>query len=211
MLRSAAAVLALVVSLSACASDAPGGEAPARPSVDADPADIQRAQSWCMAGDASRGITQLDSLAAAGSSADVDLLTTRGICYWTRFAADSSQTDADAAYRDLTDAIEVAQTLPPDHGHTPLDALYNHRAFIVQAVRPGDWVATVADLQAARQANPENRTHTLDLGVAYSLAGDTARSVAALRTFLDSTSTSDTRRAVAERMLAELGAETAGR
>lgn len=211
MPRLPAVALALTFVLSACAPDTPDAQAPPRATGTVDPKALQVAQSACMAGDATRGIAELDSVAAAAGSDDVDLLTTRGICYWTRFAADSSHADAEAAYRDLTDAIAAVQRLPADHGKTPLDRLYNHRAFIVQAVRPGDWAATVADLQAARQANPRALVHTRDLGVAHAMARDTVRAIATLRVYLDSARADDASRPVAERMLADLGADPARR
>jgi tetratricopeptide (TPR) repeat protein len=190
--------VALVAGLAACREGPP-------PSPVA-PADIQSALNACIRGDQrggqtpenlremtpperaaldgiATGIARLDSLLALAPGHG-DALATRGLCRAVRFAADSVQADARAAFADLTAAIDTISAAP-DAFETPLGTLYNQRAFVVQSMRPGDWPATLADLGRAVEAEPRNSAYVFDRGLAFAMAGDTARARADLRRFLD--------------------------
>ena len=146
-MRTALLSLTAAAALTACRS---ASEPPL-----AEPADIQAALQACIAGDDYRraerdslraagrsdlgesdgltvGIARLDSLLGV-SPGNADVLAIRGQCRAVRFAADSVQADARAAFNDLTAAID-AITARPDAFQTPLGALYNQRAFVVQAI-----------------------------------------------------------------------------
>ena len=110
------------------------------------------------------------------------MLATRGLCRAIRFAADSVQADARSGYSDLSAAIDLI-TAQPDAFSTPLGRIYNQRAFVVRAMRPDDWAASIEDLSRAVEIEPRNPVFVLDRGVARALSGDTAAARVDLRTF----------------------------
>ena len=173
MLRSVALVALLAAGLAACT--VPDAE----PAVD--PTLIRSALDACMHERVSDGLGRLDSLLATAPG-HADVLATRGLCRAVRFAADSVQADARAAFADLSAAVDGI-TAAPDAFETPLGGLYNQRAFVVRAMRPDDWPAAIADLSRAVAADPQNSAFVLDRGVAHALSGDTARARADLRQF----------------------------
>lgn len=168
-IRSAALAALLAAGLAACTEPEPA----------VDPALVRSALDACMQDRVSDGLGRLDSLLALAPG-DADVLATRGLCRAVRFAADSVQADARAAFADLSAAVDGI-TAAPDAFATPLGQLYNQRAFVVRAMRPDDWPAAIADLSRAVEADPQNSAFVLDRGVAYALSGDTARARADLR------------------------------
>lgn len=168
---------------------------------------LDDALETCLDGDPEVALARLDS-AVARAPASVDALTTRGLCRWTRFAADSAAADAEAAYADFTAALDAA-----DHDGdavTPVDRVYSHRAFVARALGDG-WDATIADLTAAIEAAPDRPLHLLDRAVAYRAAGDTAAARADLRRFLALADSADeVRRDMVAEMLADLGDDSTG-
>lgn len=161
------------LSLAACRSDPPEARV--------EPTDIRTSLEDCMNHRVDVGLARLDSLLDVAPG-HADVLAIRGQCRAVRFAADSVQADARAASADLTAAIE-AVTARPGMFQTPLDALYNQRAFVGQALRPGDWAGSLADFRRAVELNPRNSSHILDRGVAHAMAGDTASARLDLRKF----------------------------
>ena len=172
LVAAAALALAAVVAVRFSQRDAEGAVRPE---------DLQAAQAACMAGEVREGVARLDSLVALAPG-HADALYVRGQCRSARFAADSVQADARAAFADLTAAIEAVQAAP-EAFQISLDRLYHQRAFVVQAVRPGDWPAALADLDRSVDLNPDAARVVLDRGVARALAGDTAAARADLRRY----------------------------
>ena len=170
---------AVLFALAAATSVVSCQDAPASPIR---PADIQTALSACMTGGVTEGLVRLDSLHRL-DAADADVLATRGLCRAVRFSADSVQADARAAFADLSAAITAVEARP-DAYQTPLGQLYNQRGFVVQATRPGDWAAVLADFDRAVAADARNSAYLLDRGVARALSGDTAAARADLRRFV---------------------------
>ena len=147
-----------------------------------EPADLQSAQTACMQERVSEGLARLDSLNRAHPG-NADVLAMRGTCRSVRFAADSVQADARAAFDDLSSALALIEAAP-DAFQTSPAGLYNQRAFVVQSMRPDDTAAMIADLDRAVQLAPSNPVYVLDRGVARAMAGDTARARADLRQFI---------------------------
>lgn len=179
-MRGAALALVLL-GAAGCAPEA-GGAGAGGPSGPVSAEALDAALQACVDGDPEAGIARLDSVLGR-APASVDALTVRGLCRWTRYAADPAGADAEAAYDDLTSAIEAAEDRRDTAFATPLDRIYSHRAFVARA-RGDGWDATVADLSAALRVSPGNPTHLLDRGVAHRFAGDTAAARADLRQFL---------------------------
>ncbi len=146
------------------------------------PADIQSAQTACMQERVSAGLARLDSLDRAHPG-NADVLAMRGMCRAVRFAADSVQADARAAYDDLSAALAAVEAAPDAFQARPAQ-LYNQRAFVVQGLRPDDDAAMIADLSRAVQLAPSNPAFVRDRGVARAIAGDTAAARADLRQFV---------------------------
>ena len=165
--------VALAAGLAACQTSQ------AEPDVDA--AAVRSALDACMQERVADGLGRLDSLLALAPG-HADVLATRGLCRAVRFAADSVQADARAAFADLSAAIDGV-TAAPDAFATPLGQLYNQRAFVVRAMRPDDWPAAIADLGRAVEADPRNAVFVLDRGVARALSGDTTAARTDLRLF----------------------------
>ncbi len=147
-----------------------------------EPADLQSAQTACMQERVSEGLTRLDSLDDAHPG-NADVLAMRGTCRSVRFAADSVQADARAAFDDLSAALALIEAAPGAFQTAPA-GLYNQRAFVVQSMRPDDAAAMIADLDRAVQLAPSNPVYVLDRGVARAMAGDTAAARADLRQFI---------------------------
>ncbi|HEX8298326.1 MAG TPA: tetratricopeptide repeat protein [Rubricoccaceae bacterium] len=166
-----------------------------------EPSDIQSALTACSSDRVSVGLARLDSLDAA-HPANADVLAIRGLCRSVRFAADSVQADARAALADLSVAAELLEATP-DAYQTPVDQVYSQRAFVVQALRPGDWAASLADFDRAVAAAPRNPIHVLDRGVARAMARDTAGARADLRQFIALAPTESARAAELRRLLGE--------
>ena len=173
MTRFAPALLCLVV-LAGCREPAPVSAVA--------PDDIRSAQVACMEERVSEGLARLDSLDDAHPG-NADVLAMRGMCRAVRFAADSVQADARAAFDDLSSALALIEAAP-DAFETPPAQLYNQRAFVVQSIRPDDSAAMLADLDRAVQLAPSNPVFVLDRGVARAMAGDTAAARADLRQFV---------------------------
>ncbi|MEM1117597.1 MAG: tetratricopeptide repeat protein [Bacteroidota bacterium] len=166
---------------------------------------IEAALQACMGGDTEAGIATLDSMLAR-VPASVDALTTRGLCHWTLYAADSAGADAEAAHADFTAALDAAAEADDGAFATPLDRIYSHRAFVSRA-RGDDWSATIADLTAAIEAAPDNPVHRLDRGVAHRYAGAPEAARTDLETYLSMVDSADTaRRDMVVEMLGELDA-----
>lgn len=195
-----AAALAVLLGAAACGPEVAVGSEPVAL------ADLDAALQACIDGDPDAGVARLDTVLRR-SPASVDALTTRGLCRWARFAADSARADAEGAYADLSAAIAAAEADGSGASATPLDRVYSHRAFVARAVGEG-WEATLADLSAAIAAAPGDPTHRLDRGVAHRLAGDTAAARADLEVFLSLADSADVvRRDMVADMLADLGPE----
>lgn len=143
--------------------------------------DIQASLDACTGEDVRGGLARLDSLNAA-LPGNADILATRALCRSVRFAADSVQADARAAFADLSAAIAGIQ-MSPGEFQTPLDRLYHQRAFLVLAMRPNDWAAALADLDRAVELNPEAPGIVLDRGMARAMSGDTDAARADLRRY----------------------------
>lgn len=143
--------------------------------------EIRQAQVDCTEGRVREGLLRLDSLDTLDPG-NADVLSLRGQCRSVRFAADSVQSDARAAFADLSAAIAAVQAAP-EAFQVPLERLYHQRAFLVQALRPGDWAASIADFDRALDLNPEAPVVVLDRGVARALSGDTAAARADLRRY----------------------------
>ena len=167
-------VLLAGVLLAGCQSGAPA--------VAVAPADIQSALSACSSDRVSEGLARLDSLDGLAPG-HADVLATRGLCRSVRFAADSVQADARAAYADLSAAIDAISAAPGTFA-TGLGQLYNRRAFVVQSLRPDDWAGALADFDRAIAADARNPAYVLDRGVAHALSGDAAAARADLRKFV---------------------------
>jgi tetratricopeptide (TPR) repeat protein len=191
MLRFALFVLAALVA--GCTSSSGGAEA--------SPEAVQLALNDCTSGDPTRGIAALDSLLAGDPDA-ADALASRGICYWTRFSADSARADIRAAHADLSKAIDLAESSGGTAGTMSLDRLYSHRAFVAVARDPDSWSETIADLDKAAALNPAFPTHVLDRGMARLMSGDTTAARVDFEAFLTVAAT-DTARA--DRVRAMLG------
>ncbi|HEX9952167.1 MAG TPA: tetratricopeptide repeat protein [Rubricoccaceae bacterium] len=147
-----------------------------------EPTDIQSALTACSSDRVAEGLARLDSLDAAHPG-NADVLAKRGLCRAVRFAADSVQADARAAFDDLSSALALIEARPDAFQTTP-DQLYSQRAFVVQAIRPDDRAAMLADLDRAVAAAPRNPIYVLDRGVARAMARDTAGARADLRQFV---------------------------
>lgn len=195
-------VCLLGVAVAGCADEGPLAGPGARVSMEA----VDAALQTCMAGDPSHGVAALDSMLAR-APASVDALTTRGLCHWTAFAADSAEADAEAAYDDFTAALDAASEGRDGAFVTPVDRIYSHRAFVSRA-RGDGWDATISDLTAAIEAAPHNPIHRLDRGVAHRFAGDPEAARADLEVFLSLADSTDTaRRDMVAEMLDELAAD----
>ena len=192
--------LTLLAALAGCRGAA---DAPPDPGDRAALAIVQETLMGCLGGDASAAIARLDTLLSARPD-DIDALATRGMCHRVRFAADSSRGDAEQARDDLSAAIERLAG-GGTSGLYSLDRLYSHRAYVHEALDRGAWAGVVDDLERAAAAAPDEPTHRLDLGIARSLAGDTAAAVADLRRFLEMAPTDSARGPVVRRHLAALG------
>ncbi len=195
--------LLFALSLAALAGCRGATDAPRDPGDRAALALVQETLTGCVGGNTDTSIARLDTLLAARPR-DVDALATRGMCHRVRFAADSSRADAEQALADLTAAIEGLAGGGTSSIYT-LDRLYSHRAYVHEALDRGAWDGVVDDLEQAVAAAPDEATHRLDLGIAKSLAGDTAGAVADLRRFLDMAPDDSTRGPVVLRHLAALG------
>lgn len=166
-------VLAALAALAGCREPAPSA---------VEPALIRSAQVACMQERVSEGLARLDSLNDAHPG-NADVLAMRGQCRSVRFAADSVQADARAAFDDLSSALALIEAAPGTF-QTPPAGLYNQRSFVVQSMRPDDAPAMIADLDRAVRLAPSNPVFVLNRGVARAMAGDTARAHADLRRFV---------------------------
>ena len=150
--------------------------------VAVEPAAIQSALTACSTDRVTEGLARLDSLDSL-TPGHADVLATRGLCRAVRFAADSVQADARAAFADLSAAADAIQAAPGTF-ETGLGQIYNRRAFVVQSLRPDDWPGALADFDRAVAAAPSNPVYVLDRGVARAMAGDTTGARADLRQFV---------------------------
>ncbi len=173
-----------------------------------DPVVVQGALAACMDGDPDGGLATLSGALDAAPDWP-DALAVRGLCRWTRYAADSSRADLDGAWGDLTAAIDGHDAWAGPAPVLSLDRLYNHRAFAAQA-RGDGWDTVLADLDRARDLAPDDPGHRFDRGAARFQAGDATGARADLDAFLAVADSSDAeRRAIAARLLAELDAASA--
>lgn len=209
-MRPPALVLALLgVAFAGCAEAERGGASGGVPGATIAMEDVDAALQECVRGDPAVGVATLDSLLGRVPTS-VDALTTRGLCRWTLYAADSAEADAEGAYDDFTSALDAANEGRDDAYITPLDRIYSHRAFVARA-RGDGWDATIADLSLAIEAAPDNPMHRLDRGVAYRFAGDTTAARADLQRYLVLADSTDTARLdMVEEMLTELDGPEAG-
>ena len=150
--------------------------------VAVEPAAIQSALTACSTDRVTEGLARLDSLDSL-TPGHADVLATRGLCRAVRFAADSVQADARAAFADLSAAADAIQAAPGTF-QTGLGQIYNRRAFVVQSLRPDDWPGALADFDRAVAADARNSAYVLDRGVARALSGDTSAARADLRKFV---------------------------
>lgn len=197
------ALSAVLLVGAACES---GGGSPSGQHTVVDVQPVLEAMAACSGGRPDAGLAVLDR-ALADAAPSPDAYAVRGLCRWTRFAADSARADIEGAYADLTASIE-AERDPRGDDAIPLDRAYSHRAFVTLARDPAAYGAALADLEAASRAAPQAPDHVLDRGVIQTMRGDTAAAVAAFRDALALADSADTRRqALARRMLADLDAE----
>lgn len=210
MTRFGSVVLALLVA-TGC-GDAPPEAGPVGTS-EVDFAAVERAYDACLDGAVDEGVASLDSVLAQSPGAP-DALVARGLCRWARSEDREALDDVQAAYDDLTSAIEAVEAGTPARG-SALDEIYSHRAFVAQTLDDG-WVRTLEDLDQAVTLEPDEPRHILDRGVVRSYLGDTLAARSDLEQYLvlaDSFEVSDpARRAVVERLLEDLTpARTAAR
>lgn len=202
MSRIGYVVLAVLVA-TGC-GDAPPEAGPVGAS-EVDFAAVERAYDACLDGDADAGVASLDSVLVQSPGAP-DALVARGLCRWARWEGRDSLADVQAAYDDLSSAIEAVEAGTPARG-TPLDDIYSHRAFVAQTLDDG-WVRTLEDLDQAVALDPDEPRHILDRGVVRSYLGDTLAARSDLEQYLvlaDSFEVDDpARRAVVERLLEDL-------
>ena len=189
---------ALAVVLASCGADYPSEAAPEAETSSS----MAEAFAACQEGDLEDGIGVLDAHVRQDEGA-ADPLVLRGLCHWTRWDQTGDESDAERAYRDLSDAIAILE----DGGEAdaPLDRVYSYRAFVANAL-DGEWERTVEDLGRAVELAPDNATHVMDYGVARSYAGDTVGARRELERFLALTSDSADaqRRDLAESLLVDL-------
>ena len=197
---------ALCLAAAVCTALLAAGCGPEAPSpLDGPDGTAQQALDACFLGDVPGGLALVARRAARD---DVDALTARALCRWMAFAADSSRADAEGALGDLDLAIRLAAEQPHE---TPLDHLYAHRAFARQAVAPGDWAATLDDLDAAIRLAPGSARHLLDRAFVRLAQADTAGAVADLERVLLVDAKDTARLALATRTLDELADDLAFR
>ena len=171
-MRRSVLALGLAVAAAGC-GDAPRSSAIS--SVDAGALD--RAQSACAVGDAEAGLAAVDSVLNASATADA--LVVRALCRWLVFD-DTGEMGADAE-GDLTEALAVARA---DGADAPtLARIYSHRAALRRALG-AEWPATLADLDAAVEADTAQPIYVLDRAVARLQRGDSATAVRDLDRYL---------------------------
>ena len=161
----------------------------------------QDALDACFVGDTDVGVALVARRAARD---DVDALTARALCRWMAFARDSARADAESALDDLDLAIRLAGERPHE---TPLAHLHAHRAFVRQATDPGDWAATLDDLDAAARLDPGSARHLLDRAFVRLGLADTAAAMADLERVLLVDAADTARVELARQTLAELSGE----
>ena len=161
----------LVLAASACGDAA----RPARATADAGA--LGRAQAACAAGDAEGGLAAVDSVLS--TSATADALVVRALCRWLVF--DDTGELGEAAEQDLTDALAVARADGAEAA--ALARIYSHRAALRRA-RGAGWPATLADLDAAVEADTAQPLYVLDRAVARLQRGDSAAAVRDLDRYL---------------------------
>lgn len=190
-MRFSLLLFAAVATLAGCHDAAPSP----------DPSAVQAAFGSCMGEEVDAGIAALDAALAAHPGWP-DALAARGLCRWTRFAADSSRADLEAAHADLTAAIEgLADWADAAPAFSP-DRLYSHRAFVRRALDTTTWGPALADLDQAVQLAPRDLTHRFDRGLARSLSGDADGAREDLTAFLQQSDSTDAgRRARAREVL----------
>ena len=200
MIRSVA-TLALLILIAGCSRSADE-------SREAAPQDVESALSACTSGKHDAGIEALDLIIEAKPKA-VDALAARGICKWARFGVDSSRADIKGAFEDLNAAIESGEGAEGGSLNMTLDRLYSHRAFISAAMNPGEWGATIEDLDRAARINPGFPTHILDRGVARLMSGDSAGARADFLAFVEAAPNDTARVQMVKNMIAEIDGDGA--
>ena len=171
------AVVALAVGSAGC-----GGEAaqPSRAGALDDPAALSRAQAACDAGDVARGLATLDSVLVGNETAEG--FVARALCRWVEFHATGDAELGEAVEADLTSALAQARVEGADDA--TLARIYSHRAALRRALGPASWPATLADLNAAIQADTSRPLYVLDRAVARMRRGDSAAAVQDLDRYL---------------------------
>lgn len=157
------------------------GDEPVRPVASpVDVATLVRAQAVCREGDVAAGLAALDSVVAATPTAEA--LVARALCRWVEFHSTGRTEVGEAVEADLTSAL--AQARVADADEATLARIYSHRAALRRSLGPGKWPATLADLNAAIEADTSRALYVFDRAVARIRHGDSAGAVRDLERYL---------------------------
>lgn len=131
---------------------------------------LSRAEAACADGDVAAGLATLDSVLTEAQSSDA--LVARALCRWVDFHATGNAETGEAVEEDLTRALAQARVDGADEA--TLARIYSHRAALRRALDPAVWPATLADLNAAVEADTSRHLYVLDRAVARLRRGDSA-------------------------------------
>ncbi|GAB5535617.1 MAG: hypothetical protein Rubg2KO_18660 [Rubricoccaceae bacterium] len=145
-----------------------------------DPAALDRAQSQCDQGNVADGLAAVDSVLAFEETSGA--LVVRALCRWVEFHSTGDAEAGAVAEADLTHALERARTDGAESD--ALARIHSHRAALRRALGDENWPSTLADLNAAIDADTSQPLYVLDRAVARMRRGDSSAAVLDLDRYL---------------------------